>query len=241
MAHQGPYVQRPYGFNMTENCKLSEHNFFCQLDGPALKDFDSLTSLSAYPSDAVLFIEQELPRGIFVLCEGQIKLSICSSEGKTLILNIAGPGDVLGLVAVIDGIPYEVTAETLRPSRIAFVKREDFLKFVKRHPNVYLNIAKHIASSYEALCEQLRIVGLASIPKRLAKVLLDWSERSGQEKPRSRVMMPLTHREIGELIGSTRETVTRTLSDFEDHHLIAVKGAAVTIQDRKALEEMAAA
>ena len=231
------------GFERSENChtcKFRNRNFFCQLDRVALKEFDAIKSLSIYPTDAVLFVEREDPRGIFVLCEGCIKLSMCSEEGKTLIMRIAKPGEVLGLMATVSGIPYEVTAETLRPSQVAFVRRTDFLNFINRHPENYRSVINHIASSYGDVCEQLRVVGLSSIPKRLAKVLLDWSdEAGGQSRASSRISIHLTQEEIGEFIGSARETVTRTLRDFENCHLITVRGGRVTIHDRKGLERAA--
>ena len=161
-------------------------------------------------------MEKQDPRGVFILCEGQVKLSICSSEGKTLIVRIAKPGEVLGLTAVVAGTPYEVTAETLRPSQVAFVRRDDFLRFIAAHPEIYQNIVKQMASSYESACEQLRTVGLsASVQERLARVLLEWSQGAEQTKAGTRITMPLTHEEIGEFIGSSRETVTRTFSEFK--------------------------
>jgi CRP/FNR family cyclic AMP-dependent transcriptional regulator len=238
-------MRGPYGFEMSENCqtcKLRKSNFFCHLQGPALKDFDIVKSSSVYPEGAVLFMEKQDPRGVFVLCEGQVKLSICSSEGKTLIVRIAQPGEVLGLTAVVSGTPYEVTAETLRPSQVAFVRRDDFLRFIAHNPEVYQNIMKQMASSYDSACEQLRTVGLsASAPERLAKVLLEWSQGAEQTKAGTRITMPLTQQEIGELIGSSRETVTRTFSEFKSRRLVTLKGSTVTIPNRAALEQVAGA
>jgi len=236
-------MRGPYGFEMSENCqtcKLRKNGFFCQLQAAALKSFDSAKSNSVYPEGAVLFIERQEARGVFVLCEGQVKLSVSSSEGKTLILRIAKPGEVLGLTAVLGGTPYEVTAETLRPSQVAFIRRDDFLRFIAQNPEVYHNIVKQMASLHNGACEQLRNVGLsASAPARLAKLLLDWSVDAEQTKVGSRITIPLTHEEIGEFIGSSRETVTRTFSDFKTRHLVALKGSTVTIPNRVALEQIA--
>ena len=141
-------MRGPYGFEMNDNCqtcKIRKDGFFCQLEGAALKMFDTTKASSVYPEGAVLFIERQEARGVFVLCEGQVKLSISSSEGKTLILHIAKPGEVLGLTAVVGGTPYEVTAETLRPCQVAFIRRDDFLRFVGQHPEVYQNIVKQMA------------------------------------------------------------------------------------------------
>jgi len=236
-------MRGPYGFEMNENCqtcKLRKDGFFCQLEAAALKDFDLVKASSVYPEGAVLFMEKQDPRGVFILCEGQVKLSICSSDGKILILRIAKPGEVLGLSAVVGGVPYEVTAETLRPSQVVFIRRDDFQHFIAHHPEVYRNIVKQMASTYDGACEQLRTVGLsASASERLAKVLLDWSHGAEQTKSGTKLIMPLTHQEIGEFIGSSRETVTRTFSELKSRHLIALKGSTVTIPNRAALEHVA--
>ena len=142
-------MRGPYGFEMNENCqtcKLRKSGYFCQLQGAALKNFDAAKASSVYPEGAVLFIEKQEARGVFVLCEGQVKLSISSAEGKTLILRIAKPGEVLGLEAVVGGTSYEVTAETLRPCQVAFIRRDDFLRFIAQNPEVYQNIVKQMAS-----------------------------------------------------------------------------------------------
>jgi CRP/FNR family transcriptional regulator, cyclic AMP receptor protein len=235
-------MRGPYGFEMSESCqtcKIRKDNFFCQMQAGALKDFDLTKSSSVYPDGAVLFMEKQDPRGLFILCEGQVKLSVCSSDGKTLIVRIAKPGEVLGLSAVIGGTPYEVTAETLRPSQIVFVRRDDFLRLIAHHPEIYQNIVKQMASTYDGACEQLRTVGLSSsASERLAKVLLEWSQGAEQTKSGTRITVPLTHQEIGEFIGSSRETVTRTFSEFKSRHLVALKGSTVTIPNRAALEQL---
>jgi len=235
-------MRGPYGFELTENCETCElrsNGFFCQMPQVATKDFNAVKSSSSYPEGAVLFLEKQAPRGIFLLCEGQVKLSISSSEGKTLILRIARAGEVLGLSAVVGGTPYEVTAETLRPCQVAFVRRDDFLRFVAQHPETYQGILKQVTSSYGGACEQLRTVGLsASAPERLARLLLDWSEGAEQTKLGTRITLPLTHEEIGEFIGSSRETVTRAFCEFKSRHLVALKGSTVTIPNREALENM---
>ena len=113
-------MKGPYGFELTENCencKLRSNGFFCQLQAGAVKDLDAIKFYSAYPEGAVLFIERQTARGVYILCEGQVKLSISSSEGKKMILRIAKAGEVLGLVSALAGTPHEVTAETLRPAR----------------------------------------------------------------------------------------------------------------------------
>jgi CRP/FNR family cyclic AMP-dependent transcriptional regulator len=237
-------MRGPYGFDMNENClscKLKKSGFFCQLTPKATKDFDSIKSASAYPDGAILFMEKQDPHGVFVLCEGEVKLTISSSEGKTLILRIAKAGEILGLMSVLSGKPYEVTAETLRPSQIAFVRRDDFLRFMAQHPDASAGIVKQLSTNYHTACEQLRTVALStSAQGRLAKLLLDWSADAEPTKLGPRIQMPLTHEEIAECIGSSRETVTRALSGFKSQQLVALKGSSLLITNRAGLESFVA-
>jgi len=236
-------MRGPYGFDMSESCqngKLKKAEFFCGLSLKALKEFDSIKSSSVYPEGAVLFLEKQDARGVFVLCEGEVKLTMSSSEGKTLILRIAKPGGVLGLMATLSGEPYEVTAETLRPCQVAFVRRDEFLRFIAQHPEASLGIVKLLTAHYHAACEQLKTVGLsASAPEKLARLLLGWSVGGEETKLGTRITLPLTHQEIAEFIGSSRETVTRTLSDFRSRHLVTLKGSTLMIADRPALQACA--
>jgi CRP/FNR family cyclic AMP-dependent transcriptional regulator len=118
MSNLEDNMKGPYGFELGESSrayKLRGNGFFSQLLPATLKDFDAVKFVSAYPQGAILFMEKQVPRGIYTLCEGQAKLSVSSTEGKKLILRIAKPGEVLGLMPALSGNPHELTAETLQP------------------------------------------------------------------------------------------------------------------------------
>jgi CRP/FNR family cyclic AMP-dependent transcriptional regulator len=235
-------MKGPYGFELNDSCqnfKLRGNAFFCQLSEANLKDLDALTFVSAHPGDAILFMERQAPRGIYVLCEGEVKLSVSSNEGKTLILKIARPGEVLGLMAVLSSAPHEMTARTRCPAQLAFIHREAVLHFLGQHPEAYGAVVAQLAAHYQTACEQLKTIGLCtSVPERLARLLLDFSAQGKQTKEGTRVRFPLTHEEIGEFIGATRETVSRTIAQFKDERLIDLRGATLTIQDRSGLEHL---
>jgi CRP/FNR family cyclic AMP-dependent transcriptional regulator len=214
--------------------------FFSRLDAEALRDFASLEFPSAYPAGATLFQEGETPTSVFVLVEGEVKLSMNSSDGKRLILGIAKAGEILGLPSALSGDQYEITAETLHASRVASVRRSDFLNFLLRHPVAYQSMIEVLATNYTKACDQLRTVGLtSSAPKKLARLLLEWCEAGQQTENGTRVRVALTHEEIGEFIGASRETVTRTLSEFKNRHLVDLRGSTMMIPSRIALENYA--
>jgi CRP/FNR family transcriptional regulator, cyclic AMP receptor protein len=143
---------------------------------------------------------------------------------------------------VLSGTDLEVTAETLRPSQVAFIRKEPFLAFMAKHPEAYPAVAKQLGASYQIACEQLRTVALsASAEERLAKLLLEFSAGGQETKQGTRVTLPLTHEELAEFIGTTRETVTRTLTEFKNQNLLTIHGSTLLIQDRSGLETLVAA
>lgn len=222
-----------------QNCRLKGNGFFCNLMPAALKDFEAVKYTSVYPAGAVLFLEKQEPRGVFLVCSGEVKLSFSSSTGKTLILKIAKSGDILGLMSAMSGIPFEVTAETLHPSQVIFIRREEFLCFIAKHPEASAEVVRQLSASYQGACEQLRTVGLApSVRGKLARMLLEWSSTGRADRSGSTVKMPLTHEQIAQFIGTSRETVTRTLSDFKTRHFVALHGANLMVANRAALESI---
>jgi CRP/FNR family transcriptional regulator, cyclic AMP receptor protein len=245
MMHKESKMRGPYGFETNDNCqscKLRAGAFFCQFSAPAVKDFSSIKSTATYPPGALLFLEKQESRGVFVLCAGEVKLSISSSAGKTLILRIAKAGEILGLMATMSGTAYEVTAETLHPCQVAFLRRDDFLHFVTKHPEVYQNVVKQLSSLYSGACDQLRTVGLsASAPEKLARLLLSWTADAKNTSAGATIKLPLTHEDIAEFIGTTRETVTRTLSEFKSQHLVELEGSTLMISNRSGLETIGCA
>ena len=203
----------------------------------ALADLEPLLVPSSYPSNIVLFTETQPPSGIYVVLEGEVKLSINSSDGRRLSFHIAKAGEVLGLSSTLSGGAYEMTADTLYPAKIAHITRQVFLQFLARHPEVYPIVTREISRSFNLACEQLRMVGLStSVPERLARLLLVLERRARPKAGAARAAAcRMTHEEIGEFIGASRETVTRTLSIFKNRHLVAQHGSTLTIPSRDAL------
>ena len=213
---------------------------FNKLSPEATKDLSSMAYASSYPSGMILFSEKDPAPGVYIILEGEIKLSMNSSDGRRLILRIAQKGEILGLASALSGKPCEMTAETLYPAKIAPVSRRDFLNFLSRHPEAYQTVTEELSRDYAMACEQLRTVGLSnSAPEKLARLLLEWSENGKTTDGAIHFRFPLTHGEIGEFIGASRETVTRTLSVFKSRHLVAFHGSTLTIPSKAALESYA--
>ena len=201
-----------------------------------MEDWTTMEFLHSYGPNVVLFAEKESARGIFVVLDGEVRLSINSTDGKRLSLRIARKGDILGLSSALTGNTYEMTAETLYPAKVGHVGRSEFLAFLARHPQVYPIVTEELSRQMVMACDQLRTVGLSqSAPEKLARLLLEWSETDQSNDKGGRVRFSLTHEEIGEFIGASRETVTRTLSNFKNRQLVSFRGSMLEIPSRTAL------
>jgi CRP/FNR family transcriptional regulator len=234
-------MRAPYGLNIIDNCltcPMREEHLFCNLPPAAVQKLNEIRSSATYPKSAMLFIEGQQPRGVFVLCTGKAKLSTSSSEGKTVITKISEAGDVLGLSATISNRPYEVTAEMIEPGQANFITRDALLQFMREYGQVAVRVAEQLSRNYYTAYQGIRTLGLTNSPsERFAKLLLEWSAASSNGGP-VQVKLTLTHEEIAEIIGTTRETVSRLFSQFKKKQLLQLKGATLIIRDRKALEKM---
>jgi len=235
-------MRAPYGLNILDNCvacPVRNDHLFCNLSLNAAQRLNEIKSTAVYPRGAMLFIEGQQPRGVFVLCSGRVKLSTTSREGKTIITKISEPGDVLGLNAVVSNRPYEVTAEMMEPGQGNFIPRDPLIQFIKEFPEAAMRVAQQLSRNYFTAYEEIRTLGLAISPsEKFAKLLLSWSTTGPQTDGASQLKLTLTHEEIGELIGTTRETVSRLFSDFKRKQLVQLKGATLVIRSRPALEKI---
>ncbi len=142
-------------------CELRPDRIFCDLPAEALQAFDAIKTTTIVPRGATLFSEGKPPRGIYVLCEGRAKLSVCADNRKRLMLRVAGPGEVLGLSASMSGKPYEVTAEMLDASQVAFVRRRDLLHFLRDHRVACLQVVHLLSQDLHQAYDRVRSIGLS--------------------------------------------------------------------------------
>jgi CRP/FNR family cyclic AMP-dependent transcriptional regulator len=237
-------MHSPYGMELVESClscKLHSEAFFCHLPKSVIEAFQPLKFAVAYPAGATLFVEGQTCRGIYILCKGRVKLSVTSKEDQTLILNVAQPGGVLGLNATVAGIPHETTAETGQPCQLNFVKRDDFVKFLTEHGLAAMHAAIQLSRECQQAYQQLRSFTTSSASERIARLMLDWSHDDSGTASAHRIKVALTHDEIGQIIGMSRETVTRTLATLRKQRIAELHGSTLLIQNMSAIQKLAGA
>jgi CRP/FNR family transcriptional regulator len=229
--------------DIVESCAVcSAHEcIFRHLGAEDLAELTALQQRRVVMAGAALFTEGHTPHGLFVLCSGRVKVTASSVAGRTLILRLAGPGDVLGLSAVVLNAAYGVSARALELTQFNFIARDAFLRFLEGRSDLWVRVATHLAAEVHRSHRQVSRIALAPTARaKLAGLLLDWIEGdAGTTGASIRFSLPLTHEEIGELIGSSRETVARLFTQFRRQNLIQARGRFVTVPDRRRLEAIA--
>jgi CRP/FNR family cyclic AMP-dependent transcriptional regulator len=219
---------------------LSKQEPFCELSAATLQALETVKLPTLiYPAGATLFREEERARGVFVVCRGRVKLSLCAEDGKTLILRVAEAGEMLGIGATVCGRPYEATAETMETSEISFIRQSDLLRLMRVHNDFALNMADQLSKEYNSTCHEMRSLLLShSAAERLARALLGWLDKSDDTSVPGHFRLALTHDEIAQMIGTSRETVTRQLAVFRKKQFIEKNGSTLVVRNRGALESL---
>ena len=236
-------MNTPYGLDVIEDCiacPLLKDRVFCNLGKDALADLDAISSSATYPKGAILFVEGQEPRGVFILCTGRVKLYGAAASGKSVIFRIADAGEIIGLPSTLSEKPYEVTAEALEPTQANFIRRDAFLGFLRQHGEAAIKVAEMLSRIYYATCQEIRYLGLAgNAGEKFARFLLDLKPVKGGVDPSfDRRTLTLTQEEIAGMIGTSRETVSRLITGFKRKRLIELHGSSLVLTNKKALEEL---
>jgi CRP/FNR family transcriptional regulator, cyclic AMP receptor protein len=214
-------------------------SIFGELPPAIVRELETISLTNHYPTGAVLFSEGMAPRGVYLVQSGLVKLSVCASDGRTLILRIAHTGEALGVASTIGSRDYEATAEAQQPCDITFIRQSDVLRMMRVHGEFALWITQLLSRDYNFTCREIRSLMLSgSASEKLARLLVGWlDDRTGCPNP-ARMKVPLTHEEIGQMIGTSRETVTRLMAGFRKQRMIEQEGATLVVSNRMALESL---
>jgi CRP/FNR family transcriptional regulator len=221
------------------NCTLRQKGDFCQLPDHLMSEFNRIGRITLYPTNATLLTEGQIPRGIYIVCSGRTKLSIEARDGKTIILKIAGNREVLGLSALVSSRPSAMTVTTISLCQIKFVEHDDFMRLLATDNRAAMACATMLAREVTSTFGDVHDLLLArSSTEKLARLLLSWVAREPHNQD-LRVESEFTHEEIAQMIGSSRETVTRLLSEMRRKELIRIEGSMLVIPNRIALQAIA--
>lgn len=220
------------GLALTEPCASPLHT---------IPGFERVSKRKIFDKGAVLFVEGHSARDVYVVCTGRLKLSMTSAEGRKLIVRIARPGDMLGIHAALTGQSFEATAETLTPCQIDIISRKDLLGLLERQKSFGLSVAVAISKDFTDFLEHARGLLLSiSAVEKLARLLLSMADQFGSRTTNGITLRTLlTHEEIAQMIGASRETVTRSLNMLKRQRVIRAEEGDVLILNRVALAAFA--
>jgi CRP/FNR family cyclic AMP-dependent transcriptional regulator len=230
------------GFSTASRPPIMFHNDhpFANLSGAALAQFEAIAPEVSRARGEALFVEGETPRYVYVICSGRVKLSVSSREGRTAILRIAGPGEVLGISAAMSGTQHETTADAVELCRVKAIRVSDFLRFLQNFPEASAEATSCLLREYRVVLNNVCRLALPNtVAGRLATLLLEWLDVRRATASDRRFIVALTQEEIASMTNTSRETVSRVLHQFQQDKLISIKGASVTILQPQALESLA--
>jgi CRP/FNR family transcriptional regulator, cyclic AMP receptor protein len=224
-----------------QSCRMHEHLLMHQLSPSLRQELHAASFRVSLPGGSTVFHEGDEPNSVLILRKGRVKVAMNSEEGRTVILYLAAPGELLGLSSVISGNPRQVSAVAVEPCDLDLIRREDFIDFLNRHADQFRAALDELAMQHTCILAAIRRLSLApSLLANLARFLLGLNcPDSGPQT--DKVYLRLTQEEIAQQLGTTRESITRSLSKLRRNNIIEQHGHTITIHDRGTLEHLAGA
>jgi len=229
-------MNTPYGLPILDDCLTCERRTaggFCDMPDESLRLWNQVRRTSFYPRGASIFVQGQPQRDICVICVGRVKLYSTTVQGEEIVSRICDAGEVLGLGAAMEGAEHEASAETLEPSVISFIATSDFRRLIRNDSEIILRVARHLSFEVRHAWDHIQMLGShGTAPQKLARFLLPLISSNG------RVVLGLTQQEVADLLGLTRETVSRAFADLKRRKILASRGHIIKVTNVAALSEM---
>src|SRR3954462_1085006 len=210
---------------------------FSGLQRDEIQRFAELTRERSYPKGSVILFQDDPGDSLFVLRAGRVKVVLIGEDGREVILGVLEPGAHFGELALIDDQPRSAHVIAMDDSQLLILRREDFRRRVEANPSVAWALLTELSRRLRRADQKIGGLVLLDVPGRIARLLLDLSAQSGS----ATIEKPLTHQTIAQMIGASRETVSRAMKDFQDASWVTVERRRITLADRPALEQRAQA
>lgn len=215
---------------------LKEVALFSGLDPEELRQVAKIAMERRYRKGMVIFVEGEPGEAVFFVKSGKVKLSKPAADGREQILALLQPGEIFAEVVLFDEGPYPATAEAIEDTVVGMIRNKDMEKLVRNNPEISLKMLKVMNQKLRHAQTLIRDLALKDTSGRLAGMLLKLAAEYGQRTEDGiRISLPLTRQEIANLIGTSRETVTRLLSEFQRARVLEINRQEIVILDAKKL------
>lgn len=218
-------------------CLTQKNCIFSHLDDSQLRELEKILNSSFYPSGAIVFSKGDKAEVAYLICAGQVKLSTFSLDGRSATVAIANAGDVIGVDALLSGEPHNVIAEALEMTQVCFIRKDDFISFLRRFPSVSFRVNEKLSNRLYDTYRALNRASFNQSYERLVEFLLRFSRDHGELMSEGiRLNIRMSQEKIADEIGSSRRSVTRALSKLKKQKIISYQRHHITIHDRAALE-----
>lgn len=218
---------------------LKHIRLFDGISPSEMQEMEKITRMEEVKKRQPFYLPGDPSSNVYLLKRGRVKLANTAASGKEVTFDILEPGEVFGELEVLEGLPRETAAEALDDAMICVIRREDFDRYLAMHPNITVKLTKLIGLRLRRIQSRIEDLVFRDVPARLAHLLLELSKSDGAQEPRGiRIKAKLTHQEMANLIGCSRETVSATLGQFRDEGLLQLDGRTMTILDPKGLSRL---
>ncbi len=218
---------------------LKHIRLFDGISPSEMQEMEKITRMEEVKKRQPFYLPGDPSSSVYLLKRGRVKLANTAASGKEVTFDILEPGEVFGELEVLEGLPRETAAEALDDAMICVIRREDFDRYLAMHPNITVKLTKLIGLRLRRIQSRIEDLVFRDVPARLAHLLVELSKSDSAQEPRGiRIKAKLTHQEMANLIGCSRETVSATLGQFRDEGLVQLDGRTLTILDLKGLSRL---
>jgi CRP-like cAMP-binding protein len=218
---------------------LQNIDLFKEMAKEEMETLDRITSMSSAKKKEPIYLPGDPSRQVYLLKSGRVKISRITEDGREVTLALLRPGEIFGELEVLEETPRDTMAEALDDTELCIIQQEDFLKILKARPDLSIRLTKLIGFRLRNIESRIEELVFRDVPARLAHVLLEMAKEFGkQEGDGVRIGVRLTHQDLANLIGSTRETVSATLGDFKRQGLLHLDGRSILITSPQKLTRL---
>ncbi len=221
---------------MSVDQTLLQVPLFADLSAEDISRVSQATRQKTYPQGSVIVFEDDPGDALYVVVTGQVKVVLIGEDGREVILSLLRKGDFFGEMALIDNQPRSAHVIAMEDSKLLVLHRDDFRRCLAETPRIALGLLQQLSRRLRSADNKIGGLVLLDVPSRVARLLLELANE-GDGRVISRTVTQ--HKTIGQMVGSTRETVSRTISALADRGLIRVTRKTIEILDRAGLETSA--
>jgi CRP/FNR family cyclic AMP-dependent transcriptional regulator len=205
---------------------LEDIPLFSCLDAEVVRDFEKVAARKRFPKDAIVFSRGDESDSLYIVRSGKVKAVIHDEEGREIVLAVIGEGEYFGEMGVLDGVPRSATIVTQEPTEMLVIRRNDFKKLLSANPDMALNLIAVVLQRLRRADQKIESLGLRYVHGRVANLLMQSAEPQGREWV---VKGKMTHQEIANVVGSSREMVSKILAELVEAGSISIEKRQITI------------